>query len=234
MNATEQLLLAGYIRGQIKRAGAWDMTKRIGLGAADFGSYAIPGVGTARLGYDAFNAFRQGNILGGVGNTLGAGISLIPGGGWVGRGLGWGGRMLGRGLGRIGAPTLGAAARVSGRAAKTGLDAVNTTLGKVPGMIGSRAQSVAQKMPTFGGNRVASGIGTVSRLAGKNPGLTQLGGTGASLGLVTAGTGAQEARLMASQQQAGAQDLMQNWRSRMPMGNPMMTGGGQNMNYRFA
>lgn len=75
------------------------MRKRAGigktlLGAADIGSYFIPGVGTARLGWDALKGYgrgikhlSRGNFkkgLGGIGtglaDTLFAAASLIPGG----------------------------------------------------------------------------------------------------------------------------------------------------------
>lgn len=253
MNTVDRLLLAGYIRGQTKRAsaygggwgdfsaGAWNKAKRVGgavgrgLGtAADWGSYAIPGVGTARMGYDAIKAFGQGNILGGIGNTIGAGVSLIPGGGFVGRGIGAGAKMLGRGLMRAGAPTAGAAVRLGGRSLKSGLNTVNESLGKVPGMMSSGAQSVAKTMPTFGGNAVASGIKSVGGVLGRHPTMTQVGSIGPVLGLNAAGAGVQESKALATQQASNMQGMMQNWRSRMPSMNPMTMGGGQNPNFQFA
>lgn len=75
------------------------------LGAADIGSYFIPGVGTARMGYDALKDFggmfgkglnwkqRVGKGMSGLMNTGFAALSVIPGLG----GLGAGAKMLGKG-----------------------------------------------------------------------------------------------------------------------------------------
>ena len=232
MKSTELLLMAGYMRHEAKRA---SMLKTVGGGALDFGLDMLPGIGTYRVGRRAFQDFGQGNWLGGIGNLIGAGATLIPGvGGLAGKGVSLASRIGTRALGRIGAPTLAKGVGAAGRSLGGAVTAAGNLADKVAPAAGRGMQSVAQRMPTFGGAAVSRGIGNVGSFVGRRPGTTGLimGGTGAGMGM--AGAGAQEAKLMAAQQQAGAQDLVQNWRSRMPMGNPMMTGGGQNMNYRFA
>ena len=89
-------------------------------------------------------------------------------------------------------------------------------------------------MPTFGGNVVSRGVGAAGATMARHPTATGFAATGANIGLGTAGAGAMEAKMLAGQQQGGMQDLMQNWRSRMPTTNPMMAGGGMNPNYQFA
>lgn len=85
-----------------KQAGMWDMAK----GVADIGSYFIPGVGTARMGYDAFKDFkgmfgkglnwkqRLGKGLSGLMNTGFAALSVIPGLGALGGAAGKVGKFL--------------------------------------------------------------------------------------------------------------------------------------------
>lgn len=232
MNATELLLLAGHMRHEAKRA---SMLKTVGGGALDFGLDMLPGIGTYRVGRRAFQDFGQGNWLGGVGNLIGAGATLIPGvGGLAGKGVSLATRIGTRALGRIGAPTLAKGVGVAGRGLAGAATAAGRVSDKVAPALGRGAQSVAQRMPTFGGAAVSRGIGNVGSFAARRPGTTGLLMGGGGAGLSLAGAGSQEARLMAAQQQAGARDLMQNWRSRMPSGNPMMAGGGQNLNYRFA
>ena len=72
--------------------------KDVALGAADIGTYFIPGVGTVRMGYDALKSFGGGakslfkgdfrkglgQLASGAGSALFAGMSLVPGGAAVG------------------------------------------------------------------------------------------------------------------------------------------------------
>ena len=64
---------------------------------ASMASYMIPfGVGSALSLADAGRSFAKGNIMGGIGNTLLAGASFLPGGGVVGRGVVGAGKWIAR------------------------------------------------------------------------------------------------------------------------------------------
>ena len=86
-------------------------------GVAEGIGYMLPGVGTALSARDAAQAFGQGRIMAGLGNTAMAGLSLIPGGGLAGGALKGIGRFAGMGLRalkgtRAGAKAVGAGAAI--------------------------------------------------------------------------------------------------------------------------
>lgn len=86
MNTTDKLLLSRLT----KQAGLGDVAERAG--------YWVPGVGAGLYGRDAAKAFSQGRHWAGIGNTLMAGVNLIPGLGLLSgaaKGLRLGGKLLG-------------------------------------------------------------------------------------------------------------------------------------------
>lgn len=218
MNTTETLLLASYFDQQTKQAGLGDAA----LGAANFGSYFIPGVGTARMGYDAYKDFAGGNYLGGAANLLGAGLSLIPGaGGFLGKGVSALGRIGAKGLARVGAPALSRAVGAGGSMAGKGLSAWGGMMDKVGPALGRGAQSVARSMPTIGGNRLASGIGRAGQTIMARPGTTAAVGAGGVIGGTMAGEAGVAARQAQAQQANQMGGMMQQLRRRPVMTNPI-------------
>lgn len=225
MQAIEQVKLASYLSHQAKQASVWGAAK----GIADVGSYVIPGVGTARMGYDAFNDFRQGNLLGGAANLVGAGLSLIPGVGIAGRGVSWLGRLAGKGLSRIGAPTLGAAARIGGRQLGRGLNMVNTQMNKVAPGVGKAVVGLANKMPSIGGPRFGKNLMAMGNYMKANPTKTMLAGGVGAFALGRAGENVQQARQLEQQNRTGMSSLMNSLRSRPMIYNPMYAPGGRGL-----
>lgn len=229
MKAIEKLMLAAYVRQQVKQAGALGAAKNV----ADFGSYFIPGVGTARMGYDAIKDFRQGNWLGGAANVLGAGLSLIPGaGGFAGKAVSSLGRLGAKGLARVGAPTLGKAVGAAGGAAGKGLTAAGNMMDRGVSALGRRATGAVSQVPRVGGitAKTMSGVGN---FATKRPMTTGIVGAGGMMGLGSAGAGAMEARQAQKDQAAGFGGMLQSMRRSPVMTNPMFAGGGQNMRIGF-
>lgn len=136
---------AGYLghralqkQARIKRAGFGD----VAMGAANMGTYLIPGVGTARMGYDAYKDFSQGHLLSGGANLLGAGLSLIPG---VGGGLGMMTKGLIRGAG-LGAKGLGyGSAALAGGAKAVGVGGLSNAFSRGAGMLGRVGETAWSK-----------------------------------------------------------------------------------------
>lgn len=217
MKAIDQLLLASHMRQQVKQGGALQTAKDV----ANFGSYFIPGVGTARMGYDAFNDFRGGNYLGGAANLLGAGLSLIPGaGGFLGKGVSALGRLGAKGLARVGAPTLGKAMGAAGGMAGRGLTSMGNMVDSGVSKAMGKSVSTAMRIPKIG-PQVAGGLSGVNRFVTSRPGLTGLVGAGGVIGLHGAQANVNAAKQMQQQQQSGMQGMMNMMRSRPIMNNPL-------------
>lgn len=229
MNAYDKLMLAAYVRQQTKQAGA---LKTLGS-IADTGSYFIPGVGTARMGYDAFKDFRSGNYLGGAANLLGAGLSLIPGaGGFAGKGVSALGRIGAKALTRVGAPTLSKAVAAGGGLAGRGLSALGTAVDRGVSRAGTGMTRAVGQMPRIGGitSKTMSGVGNFAKT---RPGTTAVLGTGGVMGLGAAGAGQMEAKAQQQAQGAGMGQMLQNMRRSPVMTNPMFAGGGRNAQIGF-
>ena len=217
MKAIDQLLLASHMRQQVKQGGALQTAKDV----ANFGSYFIPGVGTARMGYDAFNDFRGGNYLGGAANLLGAGLSLIPGaGGFLGKGVSAIGRLGAKGLARVGAPTLGKAMGAAGGMAGRGLTGMGNMVDRGVARVGQGMTRAVGAVPRVGG--MASGaMRGVGNMAVTRPGMTGLVGAGGVIGLHGAQANVNAAKEMQQQQQSGMRGMMNMMRSRPIMNNPL-------------
>lgn len=188
MNAQHQLVLnrilsrpvvGTYLIKAAFAEGAWNAAKFVG----DQGSYFIPGVGSARMGYDAIKDFGQGKYWRGIGNTLGAGVSLIPG---VGGGLA---HMAESGIGALrgGAKLLGATAESMptlarwGRSLPTAMHAgenalqhgMSSTLGKLPGA-GRISSSAPIQWMKANPKKTMLGAGTMIPGVGVKPALEHM------------------------------------------------------------
>lgn len=99
--------IAGRAAGPASRLGRFGRGAGLaarGAGAAGrLAARVIPGLGTGLAGMAALTSFMGGDILGGLGHTAAAGLSLIPGIGTVGA-LGIEGLLAGRELGMFGGP----------------------------------------------------------------------------------------------------------------------------------
>lgn len=231
MNANEKILLASYIRANhlTKEAGAWNAAKNV----ADFGSYFIPGVGTARMGYDAFKDFRKGNWLAGAGNLVGAGLSLIPGaGGFAGKGVSMLGRLGAKGLSRVGAPALGNVVGKGLGTAGKGLTSFGNRIDAGVASAGKRLTGAVGQIPRVGGVGAKTMTG-VGNFVNKNPVTTALTGGGGVIGLNMAQDGVNESKAVMAQTQQGMNNMLANMRRSPFVSNPMFAGGGQNMRIGF-
>lgn len=83
-------------RKDMEKTGTWWERYQAAHPIANTASYFVPGVGAAVSAGDALNAFSQGKVLSGLGNSLFAAASLIPAVGLL-KGLGRGATLAARG-----------------------------------------------------------------------------------------------------------------------------------------
>ncbi len=165
-------------------------------------AYMTPGLGTALSGRDAFRSFAKGNILGGLGHTALAGLSLIPGGGGIGaaiKGVKGMGKMVGAGK------ALGAASKMA------------PTLSKAVGGGLNRATNMGRQAVTaFDKSRLVTGINKLPgvRHIQAAPKTSLAGGLGATV----AGDMRQAGREAAVNRTA---DVFNSLRGSMPTANPL-------------
>lgn len=174
---------------------------------ANLGTYFIPGVGTARSGYDALKAFRGGKWLSGLGSLAIAGASLMPGVGGVAAGIGKGLSKL-PGIARLAkaTPTLSGGVKALGSGVFRGGEAMNqgfrSTLSAVPSLRG------------------------IGQAAMKRPGITGAGLTGAAVGLPMMQAADDAARAAQSQQGIDLARMFQNYAGSRRFQNPIWAAPG--------
>lgn len=201
-------LLEKHSSAMEKQAGLGD----VAMGAANIGSYFIPGVGTARMGYDAIKDFggmfgkglnwkqRLGKGMSGLMNTGFAALSVIPGLGAAGAGakmLGKGGKFLskapkiGKLMGKVAPKLMGAGSKLQG-AARGLAGGVASRLpsagigGKLGGMFFGKGGK--NLLPAMTGNTMKAFTGAGTAMKGS----LALGGMGMAGGLMQ-GMGPQQA-----------------------------------------
>jgi hypothetical protein len=195
------------------------------------GSYFLPGVGTARMGYDGIRDFGRGNWMGGAANLLGAATSLVPVvGGMAGRGIAGAGRLLSRagahgasGLSRMSAPTFGKALGSSFSGAGNLLQRGGPLFNRGVGSIGRGFQNQLQRVPGVGGP-LASASNWTGNMMRQRPMASMMTGAGATVGL---GMGQQRQDIQHQAQQEYTQqmpNMLNQLRGQMSGYNPMTYG----------
>jgi hypothetical protein len=127
---------------------------------ASTAAYFLPfGVGSALSLADAGRSFSKGNIMGGIGNTLLAGASFIPGGGILGQGIVRGGKAIARllRLGKAGG-RLSRVAAAGSRVAPKIINANNRMAGFTAPIRGWKPTTAAVGL-TVGGGMMEAGQG---------------------------------------------------------------------------
>jgi hypothetical protein len=141
--------------------------------ALSLGASLLPfGVGSAVSLTDAARSFSKGNILGGIGNTLLAGASFLPGGGIVGKGIAKGGKALLKLL-RFGGKAGGRLHRVAAVGEAAGrrvLNANNRMVSLAAPMTGWKPTTAALGLTIGGG--MLEGMRTPIPPGEGNPGVT--------------------------------------------------------------
>lgn len=207
MQATERLLLAGFMRQHVKQAYG------LAQGAMDLGLDLVPVLGTARMGARAFKDFGKGRWLSGAGNLIGAGLSVIPGGGLAAGA----GRLAAKGLSRIAAPTLakgiGAGSKMLG----------NAMVGAGQGA-GRAMTSIGSKIPGLFSAPIARPMAATGKFMARHPYAAGAVGMTGLQGGQSAVTGAQQAAKMQVQQRGQMDTMLENMRRSPVMTNPMYAG----------
>lgn len=160
----------------------------------------VPGVGTALYGNNAISSFRQGKILSGIGNTIGAGMSMIPGGGAVAKGV-------------------GAAAKGVGSAMSKAFPTVIKNLKPAVGTFGGAAK-IPPPLPAAAG-AMPPVISPLKQAIKANPKKTQLAGAGAAMGAFAGQDALDAGKTLSNTQSLGISNMLTGLRDRMPGVNPI-------------